>query len=788
MPRRDPDLPSLLPHFAHWQKTADMIDQLIDLMLNYRQSGHPGGSRSKVPMMVTVCLSGAMRWDVRRPEKAFGDRFVLVAGHCTPLLYATLAVFHEALRLRYRETGDARFAVPGGPERQLVWEDLLTFRRNGGLSGHAECEGKTLFVKANTGPSAHGGPPAVGIATALKLAGAGEVRVFALEGEGGHTAGAHHESKNTAWGLGLGNLNYLLDWNDQGIDPRPFSEIMRGTPRDWFEPYGFVVNGAEDGADFAQLAAALLASVQAPGDAPRCTWFKTVKGRGYGVTGHKSHGAAHKPNSAIFWQTKKEFADRYGVEFQGFGQPPPASDAEFRAQTAHNIQAALSLLRTDPALCRYLADRLVELGDSVPERLEGVRVRPGMDPSRDPELTDPARLPADVFFKPGEKQPNRAAFGRMGAYMNTLGWRKYGRPIVIACSADLAESTNIFGFSQGLGDFAGFGWYHPRRNPGGCLLPTGITEFLNSGLMCGLASTNFSDRPEEEFAGFWGACSTYGSFSYLKYGPMRLFSQLAQDCQLRVGKVVWVAGHSGPETAEDARTHFGIFEPMVTQLFPRGQVVDLHPWEPNDVGPCLAAAFAAPAPIVALHLTRPPVEVPDRAALGMASHLEAAKGAYLIRDYDPDRPREGCIFVRGTSSTSSVVQLLKRGFFHGGGPNVKIVAAISHELFRLQPESYQRRIASREDWLDSTFITNGARQAMWLWTAHRVAYDYALGSDWDDRWRTGGSVEEIVREARLDPDSVAAGIARFAEERSQRLRAISWPEAVPGPARLLEST
>ena len=47
---------------------------------------------------------------------------------------------------------------------------------------------------------------------------------------------------------------------------------------------------------------------------------------------------------------------------------------------------------------------------------------------------------------------------------------------------------------------------------------------------------------------------------------MRLFSQLAQDCELKVGKVIWIAGHSGPETAEDSRTHFGIFAPGVTQL------------------------------------------------------------------------------------------------------------------------------------------------------------------------------------------------------------------------------
>ena len=102
------------------------------------------------------------------------------------------------------------------------------------------------------------------------------------------------------------------------------------------------------------------------------------------------------------------------------------------------------------------------------------------------------------------------------------------------------------------------------------LLPQEITEFANAGILAGMATVNFASDPEQEFDGFWGACSTYGSFSYLKYGPMRLFSQLAQDCELKVGKVLWVAGHSGPETADDSRTHFGIFAPGVTQLFPDG--------------------------------------------------------------------------------------------------------------------------------------------------------------------------------------------------------------------------
>ena len=39
---------SLSENFDHWEKTKDLIDQVIDIILNYRQSGHPGGSRSKV--------------------------------------------------------------------------------------------------------------------------------------------------------------------------------------------------------------------------------------------------------------------------------------------------------------------------------------------------------------------------------------------------------------------------------------------------------------------------------------------------------------------------------------------------------------------------------------------------------------------------------------------------------------------------------------------------------------------------------------------------------------------
>ncbi|HLE58410.1 MAG TPA: hypothetical protein VJA85_02065, partial [Candidatus Limnocylindria bacterium] len=66
--------------FEHWDLLRDVIDELIDLALNYRQSGHPGGSRSRVHQLVALMLSGAMHWDIRRPWRPFADRFVLAAG------------------------------------------------------------------------------------------------------------------------------------------------------------------------------------------------------------------------------------------------------------------------------------------------------------------------------------------------------------------------------------------------------------------------------------------------------------------------------------------------------------------------------------------------------------------------------------------------------------------------------------------------------------------------------------------------------------------------------------
>ena len=508
-------------------------------------------------LLLSTMLSGAMRFDLLRPWRAFSDRFVLSAGHTVPLVYATLATLNEIARRRGRD-GDPRFAFPDGGKWALVYDDLLKLRHRGGLPGHAEFEGKTLFLKWNTGPSGHGMPPAAGEALALKLAGAGEVKVFALEGEGGLTPGASHETKNSAWGLGLSNLVFLVDWNDFGIDDNPCSSVVHGTPVDWFAPYGWRVVGTESGSEWGPVTRAVLEGARGanPERVPTMVWGKTRKGRGYGKYDNKSHGSPWPMNAPQFWDVRKRFMETYGVAYRGFGEAAPADPAERAAQAKANLDIAFSILDARPEVVERISDRVAAAAAAVPERVATFNLG-GKSPSlvSDETIYDFERYPAEMYKKPGEVHPNRAALATWGAWVNTYAKKAYGRPLFIACSADLAESTNIAGFAKDFGGETGWGWYQRDANPRGALLPQQITEFTNAGLMVGLASVNMAADPFREFDGFWGACSTYGSFSYLKYGPMRLFSQLAQDCELKLGKVLWVAGHSGPETAEDsART------------------------------------------------------------------------------------------------------------------------------------------------------------------------------------------------------------------------------------------
>ena len=189
---------------------------------------------------------------------------------------------------------------------------------------------------------------------------------------------------------------------------------------------------------------------------------------------------------------------------------------------------------------------------------------------------------------------------------------------------------------------------------------------------------------------------------------MRLFSQLAQDCELKVGKVLWIAGHSGPETAEDSRTHFGIFETGVTQLFPDGHVIDLHPWEYNEVPVVLArGAQAEGADRRAAPDAAGGRDPRPRGARACRRTSRRRAGRTCCATSRPGVPRGGTVFVQGTTTTANLVKILPE--LDAAGLNVKIVAAISPQLFALQDAAYRESVARTADRWDAMCVTNRAR-------------------------------------------------------------------------------
>ena len=126
----------------------------------------------------------------------------------------------------------------------------------------------------------------------------------------------------------------------------------------------------------------------------------------------------------------------------------------------------------------------------------------------------------------------------------------------------------------------------------------------------------------------------------------------------------------------------------------------------------------------------------------------------------------GTLIVQGTVSTANLITLLPE--LDQRGLNVKIVAGVSPELFRMQDQSYRDRILPMSDWMDSTVITNMSRRSMYDWISSAVAKTYAMSSDFDDQWRTGGRLAEISEEAHLSSAWLLKGIERFVNERELR--------------------
>jgi transketolase len=364
-----------------------------------------------------------------------------------------------------------------------------------------------------------------------------------------------------------------------------------------------------------------------------------------------------------------------------------------------------------------------------------------------------------LFRKPGEVAGTRRGISEIIKWMNYV---TEGRFITLA--ADLSESINVEHGSL-------WGHYDPETNPLGTRVKAAIQEAGNASSAIGLVSQSASVDPTK-FAGVWALSGTYGAFTPLMYTPARVWSQQNQDSKFRMGVLHILAGHSGPETAADGRTHFGIFATQVWKLFPRGQTIHLNFWDYNDVsaGYFAAAEIAARDPkvgIISIEVARPDFPVADRAKFADTDLKAAAKGFYVIRDFAPGLPKHGYIVAQGSSSTVNLVSVLPR--LEQAGINVKVVAAISEELFDRQPEAYRSSVLPPEARYDLMVVSTGTRRVWPLRDAGPLTDAYSLTSDWDNQWLTGGLEPDVIAEAHLDRESIVAGIQRFARDRPERL-------------------
>jgi transketolase len=824
--RAPQNFPVNLPDFEseHVKDIGFMTCMTLVLMGNYAQTGHFGGPLAYTPFCVASHLvgpeNGGLRFDYRRPKHPYSDKFMLAGGHNAPSTYAMWMIMGEALNRKFNNTGNNKYKVD--PNIAMLPIDVLGFRRGSiplqtlldenGLTDHPEmAQAKLRGIRALSGHSettdltndVNGGPSGIGIATAAgkaafwdMMGAPDDLKVIAMEGEFAMTSGHSQEMKTQAVAQQVGKrLRIFLSFNNAGIDDELVGSVIKPQYdgykiEDQWSSYGWNVFSLEDGNDYDEVVAGLklMEDWDSEDDRPMIMIGKTLKGWWPEATDGKlpdgsdqimdaaSHPYAMKMNADYFVSLAESYENKYGVKFAGIRDGAVSTEKERLIQCMTNINIAMSVLDKN-GLGDWLADRLVEIGDTVRDDMP-LRINRSTNPFKDDrikvvnlprepmsvEVKDPrsgqaAEIDIKLFEEPGNVKGTRRAISEIFKWINYV---TENRLVILA--ADLFDSINVEHGSL-------WGHFDPVENPSGARLKAAIQEAGNASTAIGFAGQSVS-LDGKEHVGVWSLSGTYGAFTPLMYLPARVWSQQNQDSPFSLGVLNILAGHSGPETAADARTHFGIFAPQVWKLFPRGQVITLSFWDYNDVAPgyFAAAEIAARDPkvgVIVLEVARPDFPVVDRSNFADSDLLAAAKGMYLIRDYDSSKPNHGTVITQGSSSTMNLINTLPR--LENDGINVRIIAAISEELFERQSEDYKKFIFPDGSKNDVMVVSTGTKRVWPVKDLGPLTDEYSLVSDWHDQWLTGGSESDVISEAHLDPDSIFLGIQRFARDRAKRL-------------------
>lgn len=757
----NPLTPDELASLEHY----DLIYRtLCGILYNFvPTSGHPGGSISSGRMVTSLLFKG-LTYDFSDPDNATADRITYAAGHKAMGLYAMWACRNEVVRICQPKL------LPAVSD-QLRIEDLLGFRRNPltktplflkyhskPLDGHPTP--LVPFVPIATGASGVGITASVGLALALKdLYPEQTPRVHAIEGEGGLTPGRVHEAAAAAATSSLGNLALHIDWNQCSIDSNRVcrdggnrGDYVQWDPRDLFMVHGFNVIDVEDGKSFPQVVAAQDAVLKLKNHQPTAVVYRTIKGWKYGIEGSKSHGAGHAFCSDGYYKSLEEFESKFGLTFPRFeGDKTPERVEQNFFDTLMVIRKAFESNR---AKTQILADGIVNRRDALKKTPRTIRKdAPQLDRLYAKEVLSPTHRPETCRYKPGSSYTLRAALADVLNHLN-----KVTGGSILSAAADLYGSTSISGITKGFGE----GFWHPATNPTSRLIAGGgITEDAIGGIMAGVSTIGHHI----------GVGSSYGAFiAPLNAISARLHGIAMHARQQRNPKLlpnpfISICAHAGVKTGEDGPTHA---EPNCLQVFqenhPKGGMITLTPWEPNELWPLVTAALQRRPSVIAPFVTRPNETIPDRTALNLAPAEAAATGVYCL--LKANGKAEGSLVYQGSdvafAFSEYVLPRLKEK-----GVNLDVYYVASAELFDELDEETRRSIYSEETAARAMVVSGFTLPTTYRWATSPRGRKHTLHAFQRGHYLGSGSAQAVMEEAGIDGESQFRTIIQFLSDRSR---------------------
>jgi transketolase len=731
---------------------------LCALMYNYvPMSGHPGGSISS-GRFVTSVMFDAAEYDMTDPARVDADMISYAAGHKALGLYALWALRNEIARAGAPEL------LPNDEKLQLRLEDLLGFRRNPtataplfrkfnakALDGHPTPA--TPFVRLSTGASG------VGVTSSLGLA-YGAMDYFAddapvvhmVEGEGGMTPGRVGEAMAAAGTASLKNAVMHIDWNQASIDSNHVcrdgetpGDYVQWTPMEFAYLHDWNVIMVPDGRNFQQIIAAQRKALAMDNNQPTAIVYRTTKGWKYGIEGRASHGAGHKLCTDGFFDAAKPLLDMTGKSL-----PTCEDDCQRCAGGKDSdvveecfwegLQVVRAAIEKNTDTLAELANRLVGSRDRLEKRARKPRAAaPDVEKVYAVADKEVGSVPQDLRLEPGKSNYYNKASGGS----------------IFCAAADLLASTSVLTAGDGFPE----GYYNAESNPGSRVLSMGgICEDAMCGVFSGMSG----------YGRHIGAGSSYGAFiAALGHVPARLHAIGSQARSQIDGKpyntFFLICAHAGVKTGEDGPTHA---DPQPLQLleenFPRGTMITLTPWEPQEMWPLVSASLAKRPCVIAPFVTRPNELILDRAALGLAPAADAVTGVYQLKGANGNG--DGTVVLQGSEVAYAFAQetlpMLEK---EGIDLNVYYVA--SAELFdMLSPEEQERVFPSaRAD--EALGITGFTLPTMYRWVRSGRGRAMSMHPFQKGHFLGSGQAEAVLHEAGLDGEGQLKAIVRYVKER-----------------------